>query len=139
MPQQRKSHQNDNWAAGSPEQAINFHSLSPEITMPPEFNFRLNGQPVPMIFIDRERVNGKLTGRRHIGVWIEGIGRFTIDDDSNLWADTFPNCVLEYRNETEREKGDPFERQMGDNQGWQQVTPDELMAVLQCAGVIDCR
>jgi len=103
--------------------------------MPQEFSFRLNGQPVPMIFIDRERINGKLTGRRHISVWVEGIGRFTIDDDEHLWESAFPDCVLEYRNETAWENVDPL---ASNDKGWQQVTPDELVAVLECAGVIDC-
>ena len=34
--------------------------------MPPLFSFRLNGTIVPMVFINRERVDGKLTGRLHI-------------------------------------------------------------------------
>jgi hypothetical protein len=68
--------------------------------MPPKFSFRLNGTVVPMIFINRERVGGKLTGRRHIAVWIDGVGRFTIDDDEQLWEMTFPKYVLEYRNKS---------------------------------------
>ena len=78
--------------------------------MPPLFNFRLNGTVVPMIFINCERVNGKLTGRRHIAVWIDGVGRFTIDDDEQPWEMTFPKHVLEYRNETEWEKSSQAER-----------------------------
>jgi hypothetical protein len=45
--------------------------------MSSEFSFRLNGVIVPMVFINRERVLGLLTGRRHIAVWVDGIGRFT--------------------------------------------------------------
>ena len=104
--------------------------------MKPEFSFRLNGVVVPMVFVNRERVKGKLTGRRHVAVWIEGIGRFTIDDDSNLWEMTFPKHVLECRNETEWEKADPTERQMSQTEGWQRVTPDELVEVLICAGIV---
>ena len=102
--------------------------------MPPLFNFRLNGTIVPMIFINRERVNGKLTGRRHVAVWIDGIGRFPIDEQ--LREMNFPRHVLEYRNETEWEKCDPAERQTIRNEGWQRVTPDELVRALVSAGVI---
>jgi hypothetical protein len=104
--------------------------------MPPLFSFRLNGTVVPMIFINRERVGGKLTGRRHIAVWIDGIGRFTLDDDEQLWEMTFPKHLLEYRNETEWEKSDPPTRRTSGNEGWQRATPDELVAALVNAGVI---
>jgi hypothetical protein len=105
--------------------------------MKPEFSFRLNGVIVPMVFVNRERVKGKLTGRRHIAVWIDGIGRFTIDDDSGLWDMTFPKHVLEYRNETEWEKADFTVRCTIKDEGWQRVTPDELVEVLICAGIIN--
>ena len=89
--------------------------------MPPLFSFSLNGTVVPMIFINRERVGGKLTGRRHIAVWIDGVGRFTIDDDQQLWEMTFPKHVLEYRNETEWEKSSQAQRRTIRNEGWQRV------------------
>lgn len=104
--------------------------------MQPEFSFRLNGTVVPMIVINRERVNGELTGRRHIAVWIEGSGRFTIDDDSNLWELTVPKHRLEYRDERTWEKLDPLVRHMDKDEGWRRVTPDELVAVLIKAGLI---
>src|SRR5208282_3214335 len=69
--------------------------------MPPEFSFRLNGTIVPMLFIQKERVDGKLTGKKRLkAVWIDGVGRFAIDDDSHPWEFTVPQHVLEYRNET---------------------------------------
>ena len=49
--------------------------------MPPEVSFRLNGTIVPMVFVNRERVQGKLTGRWQIAVWIDGRGRFVIDNE----------------------------------------------------------
>ena len=104
--------------------------------MPPLFSFRLNGTIVPMVFIKREGVNGKLTGRRHIAAWIDGIGRFRIDDDEQLREMTFPRHVLEYRNETEWEKSGEAERRMIGNEGWQRVTPDELVRTLMSAGVV---
>ena|ERR1700733_11593029 len=104
--------------------------------MPPEFSFRLNGTVVPMLIINRERLNGKLTGRRQIAVWIEGVGRFTLDDDSYLWESTFPKHVLEYRNETEWKSADLVARRRAKNEGWCKVTPDELIGVLVQAGAI---
>jgi hypothetical protein len=56
-------------------------------------------------------VAGKLTGRRHIAVWIDGVGRFTLDDDEQLWEMSFPKHVLEYRNESEWQSLDPIVRQ----------------------------
>jgi hypothetical protein len=89
-----------------------------------------------MVIVNRERMKGKLTGRRHIGVWIDGVGRFLLDNDDQLWEMTFPKHLLEYRNETEWEKSDLAERRTIDNEGWQRVTPDELVWVLVSAGVI---
>jgi hypothetical protein len=104
--------------------------------MPPLFNFRLNGTIVPMVFIKRERVDGKLTGKRHFAVWIDGVGRFPLDDGAQLWEMTFPKHVLEYRNETEWKKSSQAERRATKDQGWQRVTPDELEEALVSAGVI---
>jgi hypothetical protein len=98
--------------------------------MPSDFSFRLNGQTVPFVFIERERVSGKLTGRRHVDVYVDGIGRFTIDDDDQPWEEKFSDSVLEYRNDTENENA-------GENEGWRRVTPSELLQVLVNAGVID--
>jgi hypothetical protein len=104
--------------------------------MPPLFNFRLNGTIVPMIFINRERINGKLTGRRHVPVWIDGVGRFAIDEDEHLREMSFPKHLLKYRNETEWGKSSQADRRTMKNEGWQRVTPDELVGALVSAGVI---
>ena len=47
--------------------------------MPPEFRFRLNGEIVPEIFIQRALVNSEPTGEWQVAVGIDAIGRFTID------------------------------------------------------------
>lgn len=104
--------------------------------MPTEFNFRLNGCVFPMVIINRERVNGKLTGRRHISAWLDGVGRFLLDDDDSLWERTNPAHVLEYRNETERKCLSSVERQSMQNDGWRRVSPDQLVQILITAGVI---
>jgi len=108
--------------------------------MPPEFSFRLNGTIVPMLFIQKERVDGILTGRMRLkAVWIDGIGRFVIDDDEHPWELTFPQHVLEYRNETIWDNTSPVVRQQDKQEGWRRVTPEELVNILENAGVISCR
>lgn len=104
----------------------------------PLFNYRLNHVVVPMVFINREKVNGKLTGKWHIAVWIDGVGRFKLDDETGLWKRTIPPHVLEIRNETDWEQLDAVQRQRDKNDGWQRVTPDELVEKLIEAGVIRC-
>jgi hypothetical protein len=91
---------------------------------------------MPTIFIKRVRINGELTGRLHIAVWIDGVGRFSIDDDEQPWEMTFPKHLLEYRNEREWKKSRQDERRTIANEGWQRVTPDELVGALVSAEVI---
>jgi hypothetical protein len=68
-------------AAASLKQAISL----PEMTMQTEFRFRLNGD-MPEIFIQRALVDGEPVGEWQIAVDIDYLdGRFTIDDNSNLW------------------------------------------------------
>jgi len=105
---------------------------------PPEFSFRLNHIVVPMIFINREKVNGELTGKWSISVWLDGVGRFTLDDETGLWERTIPHHVLEIRNETDWERLDPTMRGLDKNDGWQRVTPNELVEKLIETGVLVC-
>ena len=106
--------------------------------MPPLFNYRLNNTIVPMVFIKREKVNGELTGKWSISVWLDGIGRFKLDDESGLWEMTVPHHVLEIRNETEWEQLDPSLRQRDKNEGWQRVTPEGFVETLIAEGVLRC-
>jgi hypothetical protein len=104
--------------------------------MKPEFRFRLNDEIIPEIFIQHAMVDGEPTGEYQIAVDIDGLGRFTIDDNSHLCDDALPKFILEYRNETEWEQVDPILRRMSKDKGWKTVTPQELGAVLESAGVI---
>jgi hypothetical protein len=61
------------------------------------------------------------------------------DDDTHPWEFTFPQHILEYRNETEWESLTPSARQMDKQEGWRRVAPHELLDVLELAGVIHCR
>jgi hypothetical protein len=110
----------------------------PEINMKPEFRFRLNGDIIPEIFIQPALVSGEPTGEYQIAVDVDGLGRFTIDDNSNLWDKDLPKFKLEYRNETEWQQVDPILRRISKDKGWKTVTPDELLAVLEAAGHIKC-
>jgi hypothetical protein len=107
--------------------------------MKPEFRFRLNDEIIPEIFIQHAMVDGEPTGQYEIAVDVDGLGRFTIDDNSNLWDPALPQFVLEYRNETEWQQVDPILRRISRDKGWRQVTPQELVAVLESAGAIKGR
>jgi len=104
--------------------------------MQPEFRFRLNGRIMPEIFIGRAMVNGEPTGEYEIVVDIDGLGRFTIDDNSNLWDHSLPQFILEYRDETGWALLPRAEKRASKDKGWERVTPQELVAVLDSAGVI---
>jgi len=104
--------------------------------MQPEFRFRLNGRIMPEIFIQRALVDGAPCGEWQIAVEIDGLGRFTIDDNSHLWDDSLPKFVLEYRDETAWALLPVAERRSSVDKGWNRVTPQELGAILELAGVI---
>lgn len=104
--------------------------------MQPEFRFRLNGRIMPEIFIQPLMVNGESTGEYEIAVDIDGLGRFTIDDNSNMWDDSLPKFVLEYRDETAWALLPQAERRSSVDEGWKRVTPRKLVAVLESAGAI---
>jgi hypothetical protein len=106
--------------------------------MLPEFRFRLNGEIVPEIFIQRALVNSEPIGEWQIAVDIDEIGRISIDDNSNLWDPALPHFVLEFRDETSWALLPQAERWASKDKGWNRVTPQELVAILESAGVITC-
>jgi hypothetical protein len=53
--------------------------------MPPVFRFRLNGDIMPEIVVQRAPIHGVPVGEWQIIVDTDGLGRFTIDDNSDLW------------------------------------------------------
>jgi len=109
----------------------------PETIMQTEFRFRLNGDIMPEIYIQRALVDGEPVGEWEIAVDIDYLdGRFTLDDNSNLWDPALPQFVLEYRDETAWALL-PLEicRTMRDK-GWNRVTPLELVGILRSAGAI---
>jgi hypothetical protein len=106
--------------------------------MPPEFRFRLNGQIMPELFVQRALVHGEPIGEWEIAVDIDEIGRISIDDNSNLWDPALPHFVLEFRDETSWALLPQAERWASKDKGWNRVTLQELVAILESAGVITC-
>jgi hypothetical protein len=106
--------------------------------MQPEFRFRLNGEIMPEIFIQRALVNSESIGEWQVAVDIDGIGRFTIDDNSQLWDPALPQFVLELRDETSWALLPIPMRHASQDKGWNRVTPQELVEILESAGVITC-
>jgi hypothetical protein len=101
----------------------------------PEFRFRLNGRIMPEIFVQRALVDGEPCGEWQIAVEIDGLGRFTIDDNSDLWDAALPQFILEYRDETSWALLPSTEKRASKDKGWHRVTPQELIAILELAGI----
>jgi len=102
-----------------------------------EFRFRLNGDIMPEIFIQRAMVDGEPIGEWEIAVDIPYLdGRFTLDDNSHLWDSALPQFILEYRDETSWDLIPPELRRTMKDRGWNRVTPQELIAILRSAGAI---
>jgi len=106
--------------------------------MQTEFRFRLNGDIMPEIFIQNAMVNGEPVGELEIAVEIDYLGRFTLDDNSNLWDPALSQFVLEYRDETSWALLPQAERRASIDKGWNRVTPQELVGILQASGLIRC-
>jgi hypothetical protein len=102
----------------------------------PEFRFRLNGEIMPELFVQRALVDEEPVGQWEIEVDVDGIGRFTIDDNSNLWDPALPQFVLEFRDETSWALLPIPDRQASVDKGWHRVNPNELVEILESAGVI---
>jgi hypothetical protein len=109
---------------------------TPDRSGRPEFRFRLNGQIMPEIFVQRALANGKPIGEWEIAVEIDGLGRFSIDDNSSLWDPALPQFVLEFRDETSWALLPQAERWASVDKGWNRVTPQELVEILESEGAI---
>jgi hypothetical protein len=102
----------------------------------PEFRFRLNGEIMPEIFIQRALVDGEPVGEWQIEVDDYVLGMFTIDDNSDLWDPALPQFVLEFRDETSWALIPQADRWASKDKGWQRVTPRKLVEILQSEGLI---
>jgi hypothetical protein len=72
---------------------------------------------MPELFCQRALVDGEPVGRWEIVVDVDGIGRFTIDDNSNLWDPALPQFVLELRDANPFWQANPSRDQGGENDG----------------------
>ena len=106
------------------------------LTTPSEFRFCLNGEIMPEILIQRPLIDGEPVGEWQIVVDIDGLGKITLDDNSNLWDPALPQFILEFRDETSWALLPQAERWASVDKGWQRVTPHELVEILESAGVI---
>jgi hypothetical protein len=109
---------------------------TPDRSGRPEFRFRLNGEIMPELFVQRAMVDGEPVGQWEIEVDVDGIGKFTIDDNSNLWDPALPQFVLEFRDETSWALLPQAERWASVDKGWNRVTPQELVEILESEGAI---
>jgi hypothetical protein len=91
---------------------------------------------MPEIFIQRALVDGEPVGEWQIVVDIDGLGKITLDDNSNLWDPALPQFILEFRDETSWVLLPQAERWASVDKGWQRVTPQELVEILELAGAI---
>jgi hypothetical protein len=101
-----------------------------------EFRFRLNGEIMPEIFVQRALANGEPVGEWQIVVDIDGLGRIILDDNSQLWDPALPQFVLEFRDETSWALLPQAERWASVDKGWYRTTPKELVEILAAAGVV---
>ena len=93
--------------------------------MEPEFRFCLNGEVIRNIRVQHEMIDGEPISKRQIAVEDQAIGWFTIDDNESLWDKDLPKFILKYA-----------VIPMTTGQGWQRVTTQELLDVLESAGLI---
>jgi hypothetical protein len=89
----------------------------------PEFRFRLNGEIMPEIFIQRALVDGEPIGEWQIIVDIDGLGEISLDDNSTRWDPALSQFVLEYRDETSWALLPIPMRQASEDKGWCRTTP----------------
>lgn len=104
--------------------------------MKPQFRFRLNGEIMQEICVQRQIVDGKLTDKLELAVRDELLGWFSIDNNESLWDEQLPRFQLHVRNETEWLSLDPILRRKCLTKGWKRVSPDEAIAMLRDAGMI---
>lgn len=107
--------------------------------MQPEFRFRLNGEIMPELFVQKAMVNSEPVGQWEIVVDVDGIGRFTIDDNSDLWDPALPQFILEFRDETSWALLPIPDRQASVDKGWHRTTPQELVEILESEGLISTK
>ena len=91
---------------------------------------------MPEIFILHPLIDEEPVGEWQIVVDIDGLGKITLDDNFNLWDPALPQFILEFRDETSWALLPQTERHASVDKGWYRTTPQELVEILESAGVI---
>jgi len=97
----------------------------------PNFQFRLNGVLLPRIIVRQVMVNGCPTDRREIVACDETYGLFRIDDNEALPDPALPKFIFEVCDFSIPAS----QRSRMENDGWQRMTTQECIAMLEAAGV----
>jgi hypothetical protein len=95
-----------------------------ERTVDSHFQFRLNGVIIPHIIVRPVVTNGEITEWELLAC-DEKIGSFVIDDNDDLPDPALPKFLLEVKDLSNPDRG------------WQQMSTQECIAMLESAGVID--
>jgi len=98
-----------------------------------QYQFRVNGVVMPYIRIQYEMIDGARIGKRQIAVEDDQIGWVVIDDNEDLADPALSNFVLEVR-----AFAAPVEHRLLPNRGWRKVSTQELLTLLEAAGIIRC-
>jgi hypothetical protein len=97
----------------------------------PNFQFRLNGIILPRIIVRQVMVDGCPTDRREIVACDDACGLFRIDDNEELPDPALTRFILEVCDFSIPAR----QRSRMCNEGWQRMTTQECIALLEAAGV----
>jgi hypothetical protein len=92
-----------------------------------QYQFRVNGLVMPYLRI----IDGPPAGRRRIAVEDAKIGWVVIDDNEDLADSALSKFILEVRDFVA-----PSERRLLPNKGWRKVGTQEVLGLLEAAGII---
>jgi len=98
-----------------------------------QYQFRVNGVVMPYIRIQYEMIDGTRVGKRQIAVEDDQIGWVVIDDNEDLADPALSKFALEARDFVVS-----AERRRLLNGGWRKVSTQELLTLLEGAGIIRC-
>jgi hypothetical protein len=98
-----------------------------------QYQFRVNGIVMPYIRIEYEMIDGAYVGKRQLAVEDDQIGWVTIDDNEDLADPALSRFVVEVRDFVAPGKRPPLP-----NRGWRKVSTQELLNLLEAAGIIRC-
>jgi hypothetical protein len=104
--------------------------------MKSEFRSRLNGDIMPEIFIQPVLVSGEPTGEYRSPSRSMGLAGSPSMTTRTCGIPALPQFVLEYRDETSWALLPQAERRASPDKGWNRVTPQELVEILESAGAI---